>query len=138
MATILYNDRINCYRDMKALDAEIDNSPTKAKVTKLAELRIRNLQAFDELKSLNDNGKFLFKHPLIIHHSLRRQLEQMLQDKPDEFMDEYANCRDNIKRYNSYLNSNKRTVNQKKKDRENLNKHQERATVFKEVLSCKK
>lgn len=123
---------------MKALDAEIDNSPTKKKVKQLAELRIRNLQAFEELKSYHDNGRFLYKHPLIIHHSLRRQLEQQLKNDPEGFMEEYANCRDNIKRYKSYLNSSKRSSNQKKKDRENLNKHNERSIVFKEVLSCKK
>jgi len=122
---------------MKSLDAEIDNSSTKTKVAQLAELRIRNLQAFAELQSFNDNGKFLYKHPLIIHHSLRRQLEDMFQDNPDDFMDEYANCRDNVKRYKSFLNSEKRSGNQKKKDRENLNKHQERSIVFKEVLSTK-
>lgn len=123
---------------MKKLDAEIDNSPTETKVAQLAELRIRNLQAFDELKALNENGKFLYKHPLIIHHSLRRQLEDKLQSKPEEFLDEYANCKENIKRYNSFIKNESRSDNQKKKDRENLNKHTERSTVFKEVLSNKK
>ena len=34
-------------------------------VAAMAELRILNLQAFDELKAYNDTGKFLYKHPLL-------------------------------------------------------------------------
>ena len=116
MATILYNDRIYTFKKMKSIDAEIDSKPTQKKVENLAELRIRNLQAFAELKALNDNGDFLYKHPLIIHHSLRAQLQEKLKQDPEGFMDDYANCRDNVKRYNSYLNSSKRSEDQKKKD----------------------
>lgn len=138
MVTLLYNDRINTHREMVEIDAGLDNSPTNTKVAKLAELRIRNFEAFAELKSLNDKGKFLYKHYLVAHQSLRSQLAEQLKNNSNQFLDDYANCRDNVKRYSSYLNSKTRSAKQKQKDRENLKKHQDKETVYKEVLSNQK
>lgn len=122
---------------MKVLDAELDNRPTSAKVAKMAELRIRNLQSFRELQSYNDAGKWLYTHPLIIHMSERFQLEELRQKNPAQFLKEYANCERNVKRYRSYLNSDARTDN-RKTDRQNLEKHQERLTIFENILSDEK
>ena len=44
---------------MKQLDKELSEKPTSEAVAMMAELRIRNLQAFDELRSCNDKGRFL-------------------------------------------------------------------------------
>ena len=65
MATVIYNDRINTWRKMKKLDELLDKKPKANDVAAMAELRIRNLQAFEELKAYNDTGKFLYKHPLL-------------------------------------------------------------------------
>ena len=62
MATVLYNDRINTYRKMKQLDELLEKERNAQAVADMAELRIRNLQAFAELQSFNDTGKFLCTH----------------------------------------------------------------------------
>ena len=43
---------------MKQLDEQLDKKPTTQAVIDMAELRIRNLLAFEELQSFNDTGKF--------------------------------------------------------------------------------
>ena len=44
---------------MKQLDESLERKPQKRDIMDMVELRIRNLQAFDELQSFNDTGKFL-------------------------------------------------------------------------------
>jgi hypothetical protein len=58
-------------------------------VRDLAELRIRNLLCFSELRSYNDTAKFLFRHPLLVHLSERYALEAKLRKNPEEFLQEY-------------------------------------------------
>jgi hypothetical protein len=121
---------------MKKLDAEIDEKPTKAKVRELAELRIRNLQAFAELQRFNDTGKFEHEHPLVKHYSLQVQLEELLRKNPGEFLDEYGNTRENVKRYRSYCNNAKRRKDPglHKKDKLNLKKHQDKLAMMEQIL----
>ncbi|WP_319502562.1 hypothetical protein [uncultured Draconibacterium sp.] len=115
---------------MLEIDAVIDNKPTKALVKELAELRIRNLLCFRELEALNENGKFLYKHPLIRNYSERVKLETMFREDPDRFLDEFGNTRENVKRYTSFLKNKKRSPEQKEKDRQNLDKHKDRKQLF--------
>lgn len=122
---------------MVEIDKIIDQKPTKALVKELAVLRIRNLQAFRELKELNDNGRFLYKHPLIVHFSLRVQLQELYTRDPDEFMNEFARTKENVKRYNSFLNNKKRPAMQKQKDKTNLDKHLNREQVMKDIVKSK-
>ena len=122
---------------MVEIDKIIDQKPTKALVKELAVLRIRNLQAFRELKELNDNGRFIYKHPLIIHFSLRVQLQELYTRDPDEFMNEFARTKENVKRYNSFLNNKKRPAMQKQKDKTNLDKHLNREQVMKDIVKSK-
>lgn len=119
---------------MRVLDAELDNRPTEAKVAKMAETRIRNLQCFDELQSFNDTGKWRNKHPLLIHYSERFCLEELRRRDPAAFLKQYANCQQNIKRYKSYLNNDSRS-DQRDRDKKNLVKHQERQVVFETILN---
>jgi hypothetical protein len=120
---------------MVDIDSIIDDQPTAKKIRDLAELRNRNHQAFEELQSYNDTGEFKYKHPLIIHYSLRSELLKLKKNNPDKFLEEYANTRDNVKRYTSFLNNKKRSDDQKAKDKENLKKHQIKESVFKEVFN---
>jgi hypothetical protein len=103
MALVIYNDRITTYKKMKVLDAELDQSPTEEKVKDLAELRIRNLQCFAELKSLNNTGRFRFDHPLLEHYNEKNELKELHDTNPMEFLKQYANCKNNIIRYRGYL-----------------------------------
>lgn len=85
-ATIIYNDRILTYRKMLQLDERLDADPTADDVKQMAETRIRNLQAFNELQSYNDTGYFKLEHPLIKHKTERAELEKLLRTDPDEFL----------------------------------------------------
>lgn len=122
---------------MKKLDAELDDKPAKTKVRQLAELRIRNIQAFRELEELNDNGRFLNRHPLVKQYSLHQELTDLLQRNPSEFLQEYGKCREYIKRYRSYCKNEKRKKDndQHQKDRQNLKKYEERCELMEKILS---
>ena len=133
MATVIYNDRINTWRKMKQLDEQLETNPTAQAVADMAELRIRNLQAFAELQSFNDAGKFLCKHPRLFGRSEIARLIRLLKADPAEFLRQHKNVLDNIKRYRSYIKRHDRK-NRRDTDRKNLERHQERERLFKMVL----
>lgn len=133
MATVIYNDRINTWRKMKKLDELLDKKPKANDVAAMAELRIRNLQAFDELKAYNDTGKFLYKHPLLKGKSEFDELVKLFKKDPAEFLHKHKNVLDNIKRYKSYIKRDDRK-DKRASDRENLQRHQERERMFKMVM----
>ena len=99
----------------------------------MAELRIRNLQAFAELQSFNDTGKFLCKHPLLFGRSEIAELMKLLKADPAEFLRQHKNVLDNIKRYRSYIKRTDRK-NRRADDLKNLERHREREKLFKMVL----
>lgn len=136
MATLLYNDRVVTWKQMKQLDEQLDRKPRCLDIMQMVELRIRNLQAFAELRSFNDSGRFLYRHPLIAHKSERYQLEQLMKDNPSEFLRLYKNCTDNIRRYESFLRRPDRT-GRRVQDRENLRRHRERESLFKVIMQQK-
>ena len=133
MATVIYNDRINTWRKMKKLDEVLDKKPKASDVQQMAELRIRNLQAFAELSSYNDTGRFLYKHPLLEGKSEFDALIRLFGKEPDEFLRKHRNVLDNIKRYRSYLKRKDR-ADRRASDRENLRRHQEKERMFKMVM----
>lgn len=133
MATVIYNDRINTWRKMKKLDELLDKKPKANDVAAMAELRIRNLQAFEELKAYNDTGKFLYKHPLLKGMSEFDELVKLFKKDPAEFLHKHKNVLDNIKRYKSYIKRDDRK-DKRASDRENLQRHQERERMFKMVM----
>ena len=118
---------------MKQLDEQLDDKPTPRAVTDMAELRIRNLLAFEELQLFNDTGKFLYKHPLIVHQSERAQLENLVRNDPQEFLRRNKNVLDSIRRYESYLKRADRE-SRRTQDREHLRRHYEREALFKAIL----
>ena len=133
MATVLYNDRINTYRKMKQLDELLEKERNAQAVADMAELRIRNLQAFAELQSFNDTGKYLCKHPLLFGRSEIAELMKLLKADPAEFLRQHKNVLDNIKRYRSYIKRTDRK-NRRADDLKNLERHREREKLFKMVL----
>jgi hypothetical protein len=118
---------------MKQLDEQLEKNPLKRDVANMAELRIRNLLAFDELQSLNDTGKFRYKHPLIVHQSERARLEDLLRKNPQEFLRQHKNVLDNIRRYESYLKRADRE-DRRMQDRTLLRSHRDREALFKSIL----
>ena len=137
MATVIYNDRINTWRKMKQLDELLETKPTAQTVADMAELRIRNLQAFAELQAFNNTSKFLCKHPILFGRSEIAQLMKLLKADPAEFLRRHKNVLDNIKRYKSYLKRSDRKDN-RNADRKNLERHMERERLFKMVLEQQK
>lgn len=133
IAVIIYNDRINTWRKMKQLDELLETKPTPQAVVDMAEVRIRNLQAFAELQSFNDTGKFIFKHPLLFGRSEFAELLRLLKSDPAEFLRLHKNVLDNIKRYRSYIKRQDRRDKQKQ-DKQSLQRHQERERLFRMVL----
>lgn len=136
-AVLIYNDRIATYRRMLQLDETLDAEPTERDVSKMAELRIRNLQAFAELQSYNDKGVFLYKHPLIQKAEEYVRLTTLLTNNPEEFLLEHRRVLDNISRYERYLRRKDRKT-KRASDRDLLNKHRNREAVFKLILETKK
>lgn len=118
---------------MKQLDEQLDKKPTETAVKELAELRIRNLQAFDELQSFNDKGKFLNKHPLLSARSEFLVLQKLLKTNPTEFLHRHKNVLDNIKRYKAYIRREDR-MGQRAADKTNLEKYEEKDRMFRMVL----
>lgn len=118
---------------MKQLDKELSEKPTSEAVAMMAELRIRNLQAFDELRSFNDNGRFLNKHPLLFGRSEFSKLLDLLHKDPAEFLRRHKNVLDNIKRYKAYLKRADRK-DHSVEDRKNLERHEEKEKLFQMVL----
>lgn len=132
----MYNDRVYSFNRMLELDKELNTTPTEENVKELAETRIRNLQAHRELDNYNSKGQFLNKHPLLNTYSLREQLKALLADNPAEFLNQYALTRENVKRYTSYLKSDKRK-DKRESDEVNLGKHEEKENVMREVIENK-
>lgn len=133
MATVLYNDRINTYRKMKQLDELLEKERNAQAVADMVELRIRNLQAFAELQSFNDTGKFICKHPLLFGRSEIAELMKLLKAAPAEFLRQHKNVLDNIKRYKSFVKRKDRKE-KREADKRNLEKYQEKERLFRMVL----
>ena len=118
---------------MKQLDELLETKPTEAMVMEMANLRERNLQAFAELQSYNDTGRFLMKHPLLKGRSEIAQLQQLLRRDPAEFLRQHKNVLDNVKRYRAYLKRADRK-DRRQQDRQHLERHRQREELFRLVL----
>ncbi|MCC8187139.1 MAG: hypothetical protein LIP08_06420 [Bacteroides sp.] len=118
---------------MKILCEKLDQSPTPQEVQDTAELRIRNLLAFKELRAFNDTGDWLYQHPLISEYSELEQLRDLRRKDPAEFLKQHANCTRNIQRYQSYL-KNPGRKDKEANDKANLDKHRKRLLLFKTIL----
>ena len=83
---------------MKQIDERMDaDNITKDDIFSLVRLRIRNLQAFSELRAYNDTGSFRFLHPLIAGRSERALLASILEKDPQEFLRKHRNVLDSIR-----------------------------------------
>jgi hypothetical protein len=133
MATIIYNDRINTYNRLKVLDSKLDHRPSVSAVKEMAELRIRNLLCFNELKSLNNTGKFLYQHPLIQCLSERMELEKLFRTDPEEFLHRYKSASTSLRRYEGYV-KNKRQGHEIE-DRSHLQYYRNLIQNFRDIIT---
>lgn len=132
-ATVIYNDRVNTWRKMKQLDKQLEENPTPEAVAQMAELRIRNLQAFTELQSFNDTGRFLCKHPILFGRSEFSRLQDLFRTDPSGFLRKHKNVLDNLRRYRAYLKRDDRKA-KRQSDREHLIMYEEKDRLFKMVI----
>ena len=115
------------------MEPVIDGKPTRKHIEQFALTRERNLLSFSELRHYNDTGTWRYRHPLIVHMSERFQLEELYRTAPDKFLKEYSNCAHNVSRYRSFL-KNENRKDKRQADRANLKKHQERKTIFENII----
>ena len=136
MADSIFTDRINCYSELKKLEAqtqgEMADFSTLAEIVRLA---ARLEMCFNELRSFNNTGKFLGKHPFIESKDERSRIFDLLRRDPEAYFQERKNVELNIARYSSQVNSAKLDADKKEKAKSNLEKYQAVLQVFKDVFS---
>jgi len=135
-ADSIYSDRINCHRAL----AELEKTTAEAlrldyeTLAQIVFTSIRMELCFSELRSFNNTGRFLGKHPFIAQADERSRVTSLLMSDPDAYFEERKNIELNITRYQSQLNSKKTTKEQKERARSNLEKYQARLALYKEIL----
>lgn len=120
---------------MKVLDERLDTAPTDSDVKEMAELRIQNLLCFRELQSLNDRGVFLNEHPYLKNQADYEELIALWNTDRDQFVRQYENCRNNIRRYTGRMNRRGATAEEVEEARRHKTRHEARAAIFKKILS---
>lgn len=135
-ADSIFTDRINCYSRLKELEAATqDTVADRATLAEIIETSVRLELCFDELKNFNDKGEFLGEHPFISQKDERERVDELLKNDPEAFFSERKNIELNITRYTSLLNGKKATEAQKEAARANLEKHQAKLRLFREVFA---
>ena len=102
-AELIYSDRVNLHRDLLKLDRTLDESPAPETIAEMVEKSVRNRLCFDELRSFNNTGRFLGRHPFVRTDDEMSRLRQLLLASPESFMNEYRNAGMNVSRYGAYL-----------------------------------
>lgn len=135
-ADLLYSDRINTYNDLKGLEKELGDNECAPSVLlgKIVQKSIRHELCISELVNFDRRGKFIGKHPLIGEETEADRVRKLLRENPEEFLQEYANVRQNIARYSSFLKSKSRSDEQKARDQVSLNKYNALADTYFTIL----
>lgn len=111
LAILLYDERINTWRQLVKLRQEIDDYPEKALA--IADLDDRNRMAHHELEVFEKTGIFPCKHPMAIKFMAERkklsEWRTLKQKDPKGFMKQVANIEHNITRYRSQISKDKLT-----------------------------
>jgi len=135
-ADSIYSDRINCWRRLHELEAKTQGETADREVlAEMVETSIRSELCFQELRHFNDRGEFLGKHPFIAQKDERAQVLQLLRTDPDAYFEARKNLELNISRYSSQINGKKASDAVKARAKENLEKHQARLRIYKEVFA---
>ena len=117
------------------MEQELDTRPSANLIIEFVKTSIRNKQCFRELEHLNRKGKLLMKHPLLQNFSLQQELKQLLKTNPEKFLQEHANAKNNITRYQSYINNKtKGTKEQRLGWDTKLAEHTEKANLMTQIL----
>jgi hypothetical protein len=120
---------------MAQIEDILDSKPTPKLIIEFVQTDIRNKQCFRELEHLNRKGTLLLKHPLLHNFSQQQELKTLLRNNPDKFLSDYALAKNNISRYQSYLNNVKKGTKQQRAGWQScLTEHAEKATLMTTIL----
>lgn len=131
-ADSIYSDRINCWSRLKELELQLDGEVERDVIAEYVDLNIRLELCFEELRSLNDKGAFIGKHPFVTLKSEKDRIEDLLKNDPEKYFDERKNIEMNISRYSSYLKSDKYRQEKKHKFGELLERYKALLQLYKE------
>lgn len=136
-ADSIFTDRINLYYKLQELEKGIDGPDEVDSdiLETMVMLSIRQELCFSELKSFNDTGKFIGKHPFIRQKDEWQRVAELLRTDPDRYFDERKNVELNITRYSSQLNGKKTTQEQKDRAAANLEKFKTVLRLYKDVFN---
>ena len=136
-ADSIFTDRINLYHRLQEAEKSIDGleEADSSALETLVTFSIRQELCFSELKSFNDTGKFIGKHPFIRQKDERARISALLRTDPDRYFDERKNIELNITRYSSQINGKKTTREQKDRAAANLEKFKAALQLYKDVFN---
>lgn len=122
LAILLYDERVNTWKQICELRQDVDNCPEKALA--IADLDDRNRMAHHELEVFQDTGIFPCKHPLAVKFTAERkklsEWRALKAKDPEGFMKQVANIQHNITRYRSQLKKDKLTAEKRTQIERNL------------------
>lgn len=122
LAILLYDERVNTWKQLCELRQEVDNYPEKALA--IADLDDRNRMAHHELEVFQDTGIFPCKHPMAVKFMAERkklsEWRALKAKDPQAFMKQVANLQHNITRYRSQLKKDKLTKEKREAIERNL------------------
>lgn len=95
---------------------------------------MRNNICFDELRSFNNRGTFLGKHPFVKEDTDVVRLRELLMTDPDEFMRRYRLTVRNVDRYSSKLRKAGISPEESENYETLLNKHTNLQMIMAECL----
>ena len=135
LADSIFSDRISCWQRLQELEklTQEESAPV-AILQEIIQLEIRRELCFQELRHLNDKGKFIGQHPFISQKSEREQVFQMLKDDPEKYFDERKKIEDNISRYSSQINGKKSSEAVRERAKASLEKYQVKLQLYKDVF----
>lgn len=105
LAVLLWTSIGSSWKQAKEISEEIQTNPNKA--ADLVETMIINKLAWEELTNYNNNGDFLWKHPILAEKKTQKEFLELKSQNPEAFCNVIENINRNIRRYKTYLKKQK-------------------------------
>lgn len=135
-ADSIFSDRINLWNRLRDIEKDTEGAE-EMDASLLEEIVLKSVRmelCFAELKSFNDTGRFIGRHPFIKEKDERARVLALLRTDPDRYFEERKNIELNITRYSSQINSRKVSQSQKKRAAENLDKFRVLLQMYREIF----
>lgn len=136
-ADSIFSDRVNLWNRLKEIEKDTEGAE-QMDASLLEETVLKSVRmelCFSELKSFNDTGQFIGRHPFIKEKDERARVQEMLRTDPDRYFEERKNIELNITRYSSQINSRKASPAQKERAAENLDKYKALLQMYREIFT---